>query len=191
MKIILASASERRKELLTRITENFEVIVSDFDESTISFDNNCEEYVINLAKGKAFNILERLKEHSLVIACDTIVYSEGKVLGKPKNEEDAIIMLKMLSNKTHKVYSGIVVLDTKTNNMKFDAVCTEVKFSELSDEAIEKYVKTGDPLDKAGAYGIQGRAATFVEGINGCYYNVVGLPLNRLNTLLMEMGVNL
>lgn len=100
-------------------------------------------------------------------------------------------MLQALSGNEHEVYSGLAILDVKSNKIIKDFVCTKVKFSKLTSLQIEKYVNTGDPMDKAGAYGIQGKAGVFVENINGCYYNVVGLPLNKLNSMLMEMGVNL
>lgn len=191
MKLILASASARRKELLKVITDDFSVIVSDFNESKINFNGDCKEYVIELSKGKALNVADRIKEDAFIIASDTIVYKDGQVLLKPKDSKDAFRMLKELSGDVHEVYSGIVVFNTKTKEMKCDAVCTEVKFSSITDKQIEKYINTGEPLDKAGAYGIQGKAAVFVESINGCYYNVVGLPINRLNFLLRDMGVDL
>lgn len=100
-------------------------------------------------------------------------------------------MLKLLSGRVHKVFSGIAILDTKSGFVNMDFSCTEVRFSNLSDNMIEKYVKSGDCMDKAGSYGIQGAAAVFVEGINGCFYNVVGLPINKLHKMLREMGVNL
>lgn len=191
MKIVLASASIRRQELLERLTDNFQVIVSDFNEDLVHFENNCSDYVRNLSYGKALAVAEKLKEPSIVIGCDTIVAFEGKVLGKPKDYKDAFYMLKMLSGKSHQVYSGISIIDTATKYTVMDYVLTEVKFSELSDTDIKKYIKSGEPMDKAGAYGIQGLAGVFVEEIHGCYYNVVGLPLNKLNKMLLGMGVNL
>ncbi|MGO5072667.1 Maf-like protein [Clostridium sporogenes] len=191
--IILASASQRRQELLKRILGNFQIIVSDFDESSISFKNNIPSYVMNLAEGKARSVSKKImdQDNSLIIGCDTIVAFNNRILGKPKDKKDAFEMLQALSGNEHEVYSGLAILDIKSNKIIKDFVCTKVKFSKLTLSQIEKYINTGDPMDKAGAYGIQGKAGIFVENINGCYYNVVGLPLNKLNSMLMEMGVNL
>lgn len=187
MNYVLASGSERRKELLHRIVDEFDIIVSDFDEDKILFEGNVDEYVIDLAKGKALSVKESLKEESIIIAGDTVVVLEDKILGKPKNEEDAYSMLKQLSGKTHRVYSGLVVINMYNNKVEKQSLFTEVKFSNLTDEEIKTYIKTGEPLDKAGAYGIQGYGGVFIEGINGCYYNVVGLPLNLLNKMLKKV----
>ncbi|EPY2273825.1 Maf-like protein [Clostridium sporogenes] len=191
--IILASASQRRQELLKRILGNFQIIVSDFDESSIPFKNNIPSYVMNLAEGKARSVSKKImdQDNNLIIGCDTIVAFNNRILGKPKDKKDAFEMLQALSGNEHEVYSGLAILDVKSNKIIKDFVCTKVKFSKLSSVQIEKYIDTGDPMDKAGAYGIQGKAGVFVENINGCYYNVVGLPLNKLNSMLMEMGVNL
>ncbi|WP_315116943.1 Maf-like protein [uncultured Clostridium sp.] len=192
MRIILASASERRRELLKRILCDFEVIVSQFDEDNIGFDGDCGNYVIELAKGKGMNVASNIEDkNSLIIACDTVVFFNGKVLGKPKNQKEAFSMLKELSGNVHLVYSGIFIYNKENNSIMTDYVCTEVKFSNLSDDLIEKYIESKEPFDKAGAYGIQGYGGVFVERINGCYYNVVGLPLNSLYKMLKEMGVNL
>ncbi|EDU35841.1 Maf-like protein [Clostridium sporogenes] len=191
--IILASASQRRQELLKRILGNFQIIVSDFDESSIPFKNNIPSYVMNLAEGKARSVSKKImdQDNNLIIGCDTIVAFNNRILGKPKDKKDAFEMLQALSDNEHEVYSGLAILDVKSNKIIKDFVCTKVKFSKLTSSQIEKYINTGDPMDKAGAYGIQGKAGVFVENINGCYYNVVGLPLNKLNSMLMEMGVNL
>ncbi|MBO0574877.1 Maf-like protein [Clostridium botulinum] len=191
--IILASASQRRQELLKRILGNFQIIVSDFDESSIPFKNNIPSYVMNLAEGKARSVGKKImdQDNNLIIGCDTIVAFNNRILGKPKDKKDAFEMLQALNGNEHEVYSGLAILDVKSNKIIKDFVCTKVKFSKLSSVQIEKYINTGDPMDKAGAYGIQGKAGVFVENINGCYYNVVGLPLNKLNSMLMEMGVNL
>jgi len=191
VKIVLASASIRRQELLERLVENFQVIVSDFNEDLVNFQDNCSDYVSSLSYGKALAVAEKQKEPSIVIGCDTIVAFEGKVLGKPKDYKDAFDMLKMLSGKNHQVYSGISIINTETKATQTDYVMTKVKFSELSDADITKYIKSGEPMDKAGAYGIQGLAGVFVEEIHGCYYNVVGLPLNKLKKMLLGMGINL
>lgn len=187
MKYILASGSERRQELLHRIIDEFHTIISDFDESQISFQDDVSEFVKNLARGKALSVKENLDEPAIIIAGDTVVVFENEILGKPKDEEDAFNMLKKLSGKTHRVYSGVVVINTENGKIEEEALYTEVKFSELKDEEIVAYIKTKEPMDKAGAYGIQGYGGVFVERINGCYYNVVGLPLNLLNKMINKV----
>ena len=194
MRFILASASARRIELIKRLNINAEVIVSNFDEESLAFQGNISDYVIKLSKGKAEDVKNRLvkipEEPYIVIGYDTIVSANGIIMGKPKDKEHAFCMLKSLSGKTHEVYSGITVIGWNGKCIS-DVACTEVDFSELDDDTIRWYINPGEPLDKAGAYGIQGYAGTFVKAINGCYYNVVGLPLNKLGIMLKEMGVNL
>lgn len=191
MNIVLASTSPRRHELLERIVDKFDIVDSSFDEESIRFDGNVHNYVCKLAEGKAKAAKNKLNCYDVIIGCDTLVFHDGKVMGKPKDEEDAIKMLKELSGSTHRVYSGIAIIDGKNGNIVSDSIFTEVKFMEITDDMILKYVKSGQCFGKAGAYGIQDSAAVFVEGINGCYYNVVGLPINKLFVMLREMGVNL
>lgn len=192
MDFILASSSERRKELLKKIVNKFEVIPSDYDENEVVFNGDCSDYVMELSKGKALNVARKLKrDNGIIIASDTIVYFNEKVLGKPSSKEHAYEMLKSLSGETHKVYSGMAIYDLSTKQLKTDFSCSEVKFSNLDDQIIREYIKTGEPMDKAGSYGIQGYGGIFVEKIHGCYYNIVGLPINKLYFLLKEMGVNL
>jgi len=187
VKYILASASARRQELLRRIVKDFDIIVSDFDETGILFNGDIEKYVIDLASGKALKVKEKIKEDAIIISGDTVVALENNILGKPKDADDAFNMLKLLSGKVHRVYSGLVVYNTSNNKFEKESLCTEVKFSDLTDEEIISYIKTGEPLDKAGAYGIQGYGGVFVEKINGCFYNVVGMPLNLLNKMLNKV----
>jgi septum formation protein len=189
--VVLASASARRQELLRRLVEEFKIIVSDFDENSVRFGGDCPSYVMEIALGKARDVACSLDEESLVIGCDTIVAYEGTVLGKPADREDAFSMLSMLSGKRHQVYSGIALIDTATGRVGTDFAVTEVKFDHLTEAEIWKYIDSGEPMDKAGAYGIQGHGGVFVEEICGCYYNVVGLPLNKLNKLIKGIGVNL
>lgn len=191
MNIILASASLRRAELLKKVSSNFRVIVSEFEESNIPFSGNCGDYVMALARGKAMDICSSVKKPAAIIGCDTIVYFNGKVLGKPEDSKEAFQMLSDLSGNIHEVYTGIAVINTETQEISTQYVCTEVKFSKLSEEEINNYIETGESFDKAGAYGIQGAASLFVEEIKGCYYNVMGLPVNKLYYMLKEMGVNL
>ncbi len=184
MKIILASASKRRIELLKRITQNFQVIVSDFDEKSVSLKDSVDEYVKKIALGKAMDVEKTINYDSIIIGADTIVVSDNKILGKPENKEEAFKMLQMLSGTYHYVYSGIALINTRTNKKITESVKTKVTFSEITKGEIEKYIESGEPMDKAGAYGIQGAGGVFVEGIEGCFYNVVGLPLNKLKKLL-------
>ncbi len=191
MRIILASASARRKELLERLVENFEIIKSEFDENSIEFQGEIGEYAVKLAKGKAYDVLQNINDESIIIASDTLVFLDGDVLGKPKDKQDAYKMLRNLSGKTHQVCTGVTLINSKTNKLMSDYVITNVKFSAITDEDITKYINSGEPFDKAGSYGIQGLGGVFVEKIDGCYYNVVGLPINRLKSMLIGMGVNL
>ena len=193
MQIVLASASDRRKELLQRLGIEFKVMISDFNEESVDFDGDCSKYVQTLATGKVLDISKKLQDKSgkIIIGCDTVVSINHEVLGKPKDKRDAFLMLKKLSGKEHQVYSGITLLNTENKKIISDFQCTRVIFSELKDEIINWYIETGEPMDKAGSYGIQGYAGSFVKEIHGCYYNVVGLPLNKLSFMLRDMGVNL
>lgn len=191
MEFILASASPRRKELLMNIIKNFTIYNSKFDESSIIFNNNPNEYVEEIAKGKATSVYNNLemKNDKIIIACDTIVLCNNEVLGKPHNNNDAFLMIKKLSGNKHYVFSGFAVYNTDTREIIKKSVCTEVIFKDLSDKEIYDYINKGESLDKAGAYGIQGSASIYIKSISGCYYNVVGLPLNALYETLMGMGV--
>ena len=186
MQVILASASPRRLALLQQIGIEAKVCPAEFDEVSGSAVQ-AEDVVLANAIGKCKAVV-KIKGDSLpVIAADTVVVAEGVILGKPQNEEDAVEMLKQLSGKTHKVMTGIAV--SYAGEMLAEVCETEVVFRELTDEEIKKYVANGEPLDKAGAYGIQGMGAVLVEKINGCYNNVVGLPLTRLQLILAKLGV--
>ena len=186
MQVVLASASPRRLALLQQIGIEAKVCPADFDEVSGSAVQ-AEDVVLANAIGKCKAVV-KIKGDSLpVIAADTVVVAEGVILGKPQNEEDAVEMLKQLSGKTHKVMTGIAV--SYAGEMLAEVCETEVVFRELTDEEIKKYVAAGEPLDKAGAYGIQGMGAVLVEKINGCYNNVVGLPLTRLQLILAKLGV--
>ncbi|MEG1482488.1 Maf-like protein [Clostridium sp.] len=187
MKYILASASARRQELLKRIVKDFDIIVSDFDENIIKFKGSIDKYVEDIALGKAKAILSDAGNDSIIISADTVVSYKGEILGKPKDKEDAFRMLTMLSGNTHEVYSGVCIINTKTNEILTDSFKTVVAFSEISDEDKLNYIESGSPLDKAGSYGIQDEGGVFVEGINGCYYNVVGLPLNKVKEMLKKI----
>ena len=191
-KIILASASPRRSEILNNLGLRFDVVVSDADESSISADCPAELYVQELALLKAAASAKKTepKKDGVVISADTVVVLDGKILGKPKDREDAAQMLKMLSGREHSVITGICVLRLKDAFSVCESVVTKVKFKDLSPELIERYVATNEPLDKAGAYGIQGKGAVLVERIDGDYFNVVGLPVSKLCEILQsEFGI--
>ena len=196
--IILGSASPRRSELLAQIGADFEVRVSNKEEIYHSIVP--EEIVQELALMKAENVAEELAEENasgavkstVVIGADTIVVLDGKILGKPADEEDAVRMLNSLQGRRHDVYTGVAVLDYDENGEKHVynySVGTAVYVNEMTEEEIRAYVETKDPLDKAGAYGIQGRFAAHIDRIEGDYYNVVGLPVSRVYRSLRELGV--
>ncbi len=186
-KIILASTSPRRHYLAKEMGLDFEIVPSNYEEDT-SLNLPPEELVMELAYGKALDVSKKFKE-GIVIGVDTIVFLEGKVLGKPKDKAEAFEMLKSYSGKAHKVYSGVCLIDCSNNKIIKDFEVTDVKFAELSDYEIEKYVLTGDPMDKAGAYGIQS-CFIFIEQINGCYFNVTGFPAHNIYKNLRKLGVD-
>ena len=173
--IILASASPRRKEILELADLKFDVMPSDAQEITTKTAPN--EVVMELASIKAKDIYKKSEKQSMIVGADTVVAYQGQILGKPTDKADAKRMLTMLSGQTHEVYTGVCVIeDAKTKTFYEE---TKVTFYEISDEQINHYIKTGEPMDKAGSYGIQGKAAVFIKGIEGDYYNVVGFPIAR------------
>ncbi|MBR6050034.1 MAG: septum formation protein Maf [Clostridia bacterium] len=179
-RIILASASPRRREVLEKFGLKFDVIPSDADEN-ISKDMPCGDYVTALAKLKGESVRDVLISKgedvadTLIISCDTVVYYDKMIIGKPKSDLDARVTLGMLSDSWHSVYSGLCLIIGDAEMC--DYARTDVKFAEISERDIEKYVASGEPRGKAGSYAIQGEAAAFVEKIDGDYYNVVGFPL--------------
>lgn len=185
--IVLASASPRRRELLTSIGLTFTVDPADVDEETLS-DLDPLQQAVALAELKAEYVARRHGE-ALVIGADTIVTIDGMALGKPQDDEDARRMLRMLSGRTHEVITGVAVVDAATNRAASEAERTLVTFRTLSEDEIARYVASGEPMDKAGAYAIQGLGALLVSRIVGCYPNVVGLPLVTLARLLQPFGV--
>ena len=184
-KWILASQSPRRLELLSRLVSDFEILADDSEETLIPGEKP-EQAVKRLAQEKAENVSKKTGKDALILAADTVVVLEGRILGKPKDEADAFHMLSSLSGNTHQVFTGIAVLDAKTGRCETAAEMTKVRFRKLSEEEILRYIASGEPMDKAGAYGIQEKGALLVEGIEGDYFNVVGLPLCRLGILLRE-----
>lgn len=187
MQVILASASPRRQELLKQI--GIEPLVHPADFAEIGGrENEAEQVVLTNAAGKCQAAAAQYGDAMPVIAADTVVVIDGQILGKPADEAAAAAMLERLSGKTHRVLTGVAV---RYQGRQITEVCeTKVIFRKLTQQEIEAYVATGEPLDKAGAYGIQGRGAVLVEKIDGCYNNVVGLPLTRLHLILAKLGVN-
>ena len=186
MNLILASASPRRKELLGLFHIPFQIRVADIDE-TMDHTKPPFDEVARVSSLKAMATPRGAGD--VVVAADTIVVCEGKVLGKPASEEDAVRMLHLLSGRDHQVMTGVtVVCDDRIRT--FTEV-TDLHFRELSDREIRAYVATGEPMDKAGSYGIQGGAALFCTHMVGDYYNVMGLPVCRLGQVLREMAPNL
>lgn len=179
-KLILASGSPRRKELLSLYTTDFEIHVSDFDESAVTADTPAR-LVEKLARGKCLAVAAR-HPGNLVLGCDTVVDVNGEVFGKPHSVEDAKRMLRALSGATHAVHTGVCVSDGKRTESFVDSC--RVTFFPLSEEEIDFYASTQEPYDKAGAYAIQGRAALWLDRIEGDYYTIMGLPLSRTVQLL-------
>lgn len=183
-RIILASASPRRKEILESMGAKFKVVTADTDESCDISDP--VELTVELARKKGQAVYNLLKRHgedenAIIISADTVVACDGKVLGKPRDKDEAWQMLGMLSGKTHIVATGIAVtVDGKTYT---DCSVTEVEVAQIPPKQIEKYIASGDPFDKAGGYGIQGSFSRWIKGIRGCYFGVVGLPVNLLSEL--------
>ena len=182
MSLILASASPRRRELLRLITTEFTALAGDLDESAVKAASP-KELALALGRGKC-EALARRYPADTVIGCDTVVDWNGQVFGKPRDARDARRMLRALSGADHLVHTGVWV--SKNGRGEGFAATTRVRFYPLSDRQIEDYIATGEPFDKAGGYGIQGAAALFCEEIEGCYYNIMGLPVSRLARLLRK-----
>ncbi len=184
-KVVLASQSPRRRELLSDLIPEFKIMP---DNSAEIMDESAapEEVVKRLAMQKAKNVSAYAESDEIVIAADTVVFIDGKILGKPINAAEAAQMLKTLSGREHHVCTGIAVIDNAIGKSYCCFERTLVHFKHLSDSEIERYIASGEPMDKAGAYGIQGKGALFVEWIKGDYFNVVGLPLCRLAQVLKE-----
>lgn len=192
MRIVLASKSPRRKEILENLGIKFDIIVADADESCDISDP--AERVSTLASVKGRAVLDLLRpsgedRDTLIIACDTLVYAGGEFLGKPRDRDDACRMIKMLSGKAHSVVSGLYV---SYGGKEFSSASeTKVIFDEMTDREIEDYISSDEPYDKAGGYAVQGLASLYVSGIEGDYFNVVGLPVNLLyKTLKNEFGID-
>lgn len=187
-KIILASSSPRRKELLELIGISFTIhpsqVIEEVDEDLLP-----EQVVEQLALIKAKDVSSNYEE-GIIIGADTIVVLDDEILGKPQNMDDAFQMLKRLQGRNHKVYSGVAIINVKSDQSLTSHQMTHVYMNSLTDEEIRLYIDTKEPLDKAGSYGIQGIGSLFIEKIEGDYFNVVGLPLSLLVQLLRSFGIN-
>jgi septum formation protein len=187
-KIVLASSSPRRKALLEQIGARFKVLIpGDVEECNSSHPL---ERVISNASSKVMTVAENLL-HGIVIAADTIIHTKGVIMGKPADVADAREMLRILSDNTHSVFTGVAVYDVESKKLRTFVEETKVEVYKLDARVIEKYLSTKEWVGKAGAYAIQGRGALLVKSIKGCFYNVVGLPLSKLNEVLEEYKVSL
>lgn len=184
-RLVLASASPRRAEILRTTGWLFEAMPVDIDESRL-VDEDALTYVRRLAPAKA-EMAARAFPNMTTLGADTVVVIEDQILGKPRDEDDACRMLRLLNNRWHRVLTGIALVNPRRSREMVNHEMTEVKFAEMNEEEIRWYVSTGEPMDKAGAYAIQGLGARFIEGIRGDYFNVVGLPLRLLYQMVNEI----
>ena len=189
MNIVLASGSPRRRELLEMLKISPLKIIPAVGEERAAPGLRPEETVAELSLHKAAEVAEKCAPDDVIIAADTIVWFGGEILGKPKDHDDAVRMLSALSGSEHTEYTGVTVVRGAETYTEVEA--SKVRFRTLSAREIEAYIATGEPMDKAGAYGAQGLAAVFVEGITGDFFNVMGLPLCRLGKMLAKLGVEL
>lgn len=184
--IYLASKSPRRRKLLKQLNLKFKSFSVETEEMVLPNEQPLVA-VIRIAKEKMVAAKKRVKK-GIIITADTIVFLDGKVLGKPENQIDAYRMLKKLSNRTHQVYSAYCIYNSVSGKTITEYVKTDVRFRKLTEQEIRDYIESGSPMDKAGAYGIQDDfGAVFVDHINGCYYNVVGLPLSKFYHALLRI----
>lgn len=191
-RIILASASPRRKELMASLQLKFEIMPSDADES-VPGDWSPERIVTELALRKANAVREQYPTQvadAVIVGSDTIVVLDDRIFGKPENEEEAAAMLQSLQGRSHYVYTGIACTDTTTGRTSTGYRHTLVHMKPLTPERIQAYVRSGEPADKAGAYAIQGLGSTLVDRIEGCYFTVVGLPVSLLSDMLEEFDIS-
>ena len=186
--LLLASNSPRRKQLLALGNWNFNIVVSDVDESQLA-DETPKDYVLRLAQAKALAVVEKAHPENIIIGSDTAVVDGNEILGKPKDEMDAVRMLKQLRGHTHQVFTGVAVYRVDGATMLTELCVTDVPMRNYSDDEIQAYVKTGDPLDKAGAYAIQHPDFQPVESMSGCYASVMGLPMCHVLRTLKKLDV--
>jgi septum formation protein len=187
MRLILASGSPRRAEILQTVGLPFTVLSSAVDETPIPGET-AQEMVRRLAAAKAELVAQRAVGPAIVVAADTVVTLDNTIFGKPRTTEDARQMLEKLAGRTHSVITGVALIRLPDVERREFHEITHVQFGPLDDEEITRYLASGEPFDKAGAYAIQGRAGRYITRIEGCYYNVVGLPLARLCAALAELG---
>ena len=189
-KLYLASASPRRRELLDMLGFSYRLLLPNADENCAETDP--ARFVAELAARKAEAAMELLsseeRENALILGADTVVYANGEILGKPKDRADAVRMLTSFEGTTHEVYSGIAF--ASASGTVSASECTSVHFGKMSAEEIEAYVATGEPMDKAGSYAVQGICSMWIDGIEGCHFNVIGLPIRRMYKVLREMGID-
>ncbi|MDA8097643.1 MAG: Maf family protein [Clostridia bacterium] len=186
--LVLASASPRRRELLSNIGLDFTVVPGNIDEPLLDgLAPWVQAEALALAKAR---FVARQLSDSVVLGADTIVVLDGQILGKPADESGARAMLQFLQGREHVVHTGVALVDATKGRELTASESTHVRFGRLDRLDIDWYVSTGEPMDKAGAYGVQGLGSMFIEGINGCYFNVVGLPLRRVALMLKEFGID-
>ncbi|MCK4427249.1 MAG: septum formation protein Maf [candidate division Zixibacteria bacterium] len=184
-KLILASSSPRRAEILTRGKVKFEIkIPLNYKEENIFSDP--VTHVLELSRRKAKSVADQVGD-GIILGADTIVVLDGEILGKPKNEDEALLFLKKLSGRMHQVYTGITLINKSTGKVVSDYDLTKVKFNQLDEQKILNYIATGEPMDKAGAYGIQGMGNFLVDHIEGSLDNVIGLPTEKLQEMLNQI----
>src|SRR6202046_4994614 len=190
MKLILASSSPRRAEILRNAGIQFEIQATDLDESRLA-DEIPGDYVRRLARAKPLTAASKYRDpvdQAFILGADTVVVIDADVLGKPASKDDARSMLRRLSGRVHEVHTGLALLRSTGADQRVVEEITQVHFAPLTEQEIEEYIATGEPFDKAGAYAIQGIGGRYVTRIEGCYFNVMGLPLARLWSLLGEFG---
>lgn len=188
-KLILASSSDRRKNLLTKLGLKYTAMPSRIDENEYDF-NKPEKLVQELSLAKASKVA-KIVENALIISADTVVIYENKILEKPKDKEAAFKMLKLLEDDKHKVYTGLAVISANDDMHYLDYDLTEVFMRQIDDDEIKRYIKTGEPMDKAGSYGIQGKGGVFVHKIKGSYFTVMGLPIHKLSMALKSFSIEI
>jgi len=186
--LILASTSPRRKEILSKTRLDFTTEASDYEED-MTLDLPPNELVQELSLGKAKDVATK-HENAIVIGADTIVVFNDKILGKPTSEQHAKEILQMLSGQENDVWTGFTIIDTKTNKTVSKAIRTRVFFRDLTEQEIDSYIATGEPMDKAGAYGIQDLASIFIEKIEGDYFNIMGFPLFAVVQTLKDFDIH-
>lgn len=186
LKIILASTSPRRKQLLARIIKKFEIRPSNYEED-MTLNLTPSELAKTLSHGKAAEVAKN--QEGIIIGSDTFISFNNEILGKPHTPEKAREMLKKLSGKTHEIYTGLTIINTETKQKIQECIITKITFKKLSNEEINTYVATSEPLDKAGAYALQGLARKFILKLEGSRTSAIGLPLEKLKERLNQMGV--